>query len=110
MLGKGKRGPALRNRLVGDAEMHQGLLNQEPLRAERRWSQVFQGYLETPLHQRSSECVPLEIVSVPPCKKRKYRDGQVDRQVLTALEALERCLDGHVFFVSTMSEEKAVLR
>ena len=34
MLGKGKRGPALRNRLVGDAEMHKGLLNQEPLRAE----------------------------------------------------------------------------
>ena len=27
-----KRGPALKNRLVGDAEMHRGLLDREPLR------------------------------------------------------------------------------
>ena len=29
-----KRGPALKNRLVGDAEMYKGLLNRESLRAE----------------------------------------------------------------------------
>ena len=34
MLEAGKRGPALKNRVVGDAEMHKGLLNREPLRAE----------------------------------------------------------------------------
>ena len=28
-----KRGPALKNRLVGDAELHKGLLNHESLRA-----------------------------------------------------------------------------
>ena len=28
-----KRGSALKNRLVGDAEMHRGLLDREPLRA-----------------------------------------------------------------------------
>ena len=28
-----KRGPALKNRLVGDAEMYKGLLDREPLRA-----------------------------------------------------------------------------
>ena len=44
VLEETKRGPALRNRLVGDAEMYRGLPNQEPLIAERRWSQVFQGY------------------------------------------------------------------
>ena len=33
-LKAGKRGPALKNRLVGDAEMHKGLLNRESLRAE----------------------------------------------------------------------------
>ena len=32
VLGEGKRGPALRNRLVGDAEMHRGL-ERESLRA-----------------------------------------------------------------------------
>ena len=30
----GKRGPALKNRHVGDAEMHKGLLNRESLGAE----------------------------------------------------------------------------
>ena len=34
VLEKGKRRPALKNRLVGDAEMHKGFLNQESLRAE----------------------------------------------------------------------------
>ena len=29
-----ERGPALKNRLVGDAEMHRALLNRESLRAE----------------------------------------------------------------------------
>ena len=81
-----------------DAEMYKGLLDREPLRAAR-WSQVFQGHVETPLHQRSSECVPLEILSVHPSKKRKHRDDQVDRQVFIAFEALKGCLDGHVTVV-----------
>ena len=34
MLEAGKRGPALRNRLVGGAEIHKGRLNWESLRAE----------------------------------------------------------------------------
>ena len=34
MLEAGKRGPALKNRLIGDAEMHQELLNRESLRAD----------------------------------------------------------------------------
>ena len=42
---------------------------------------MFQGYVGTPLHQRSSECVPLEVFSVQSSKKRKRRDGQVDREV-----------------------------
>ena len=33
MLEAEKRGPALKNRLVGDAEMHEGLLDREPLKA-----------------------------------------------------------------------------
>ena len=34
VLEAGKRGPALKNTLVGDAEMHKGLLNRESLRAQ----------------------------------------------------------------------------
>ena len=50
-------------------------------------------------HQKSSECVPLEILSVHPSNKRKHRDGQVDRQVFIAFEAPKRRLDGHVTVV-----------
>ena len=57
---------------------------------------VFQGYVENPLHQSSSERVPLEILSIYSSRKRKHRDGQVDRQVFTSSEALQRCLVGHV--------------
>ena len=39
--------------------------------------------------------VPLEILSTKPSKKRKHPDGQVDRQVLIALETLEGFLDEH---------------
>ena len=49
--------------------------------------------------QRSSEGVPLEILSIYPSKERKHRDGQVDRQVFIALETLEGCLDGRVAVV-----------
>ena len=49
--------------------------------------------------RKSSECVPLEILSSHQSKKRKHRDGQVDRQVYIASEALKGCLDGHVTVV-----------
>ena len=67
------------------------LFNQESL--SNRRSQVFQRYVETPL-QRSSECVLLEILTIYP-SKRRHRDGQVDLQVLIALETLKGFLDGH---------------
>ena len=96
MLEAEKRGPTLKNRrLVGDAQMYKGLLDREPLRAADE-VKYFRDTLRPPLHQRSSECVPLEILSVHPSKKRKHRDGQVDRQVFNASEALKGCLDGHV--------------
>ena len=56
------RGPALKNTLVGDAEMHKGLLNRESLRAE-----VGVKYFRdvAPFHQRSSEYF-LEKLSIYP--------------------------------------------
>ena len=89
-----KRGLALKNRLVGDAELYKGLLNRESLRAADG-VKCFRGTL-TSLHQRSSECVPLEILSTHWREKRTRRDGQVDRKICIALETLEGFLDGHV--------------
>ena len=37
-----------------------------------------------------------EILSIYSCKESKQRDGQVDRQVLTAPEASTICKDGFV--------------
>ena len=60
-----KRGPAMKNRRVGDAEKYIRLVGREHLKA---WSEVFQGHVETPLLQSSSQCVLLEILSVLPGK------------------------------------------
>ena len=61
-----------------------------------RWSQVFQGYVETKIRQRTSDCFPLEIFPIFTIKKRKHGDGQVDRQVHTAPGAPKKRLDGYV--------------
>ena len=58
-----------------------------------------EGYVETPFRPRISECVPMEISSIDLSTKRKRRDGQVDRQVFTALGTPKGCLDGHVIVV-----------
>ena len=67
MLEAGKRGLALKNRLVGDAEMHKELLNRESRRAE----DGVKYFKDT----------------------SKERKRQEDRQVFTAPS---RCLDGIV--------------
>ena len=50
-----KRGPALKNRLVGDAELYKGLVHLSEPPMESSILEI----LEASLHQRSSECVPL---------------------------------------------------
>ena len=54
-----KRGPPQKNRPVGDAEMDKGLLDRKPMGAAKG-VKYFMDTLR-PLHQGSSECVPLEI-------------------------------------------------
>ena len=78
-----KRGPAPKNRLVGDAEMYKGLLDREPLRAADG-VKYFRDSLRPHFIKGAQNCDPLEILSIHPSKKRKHRDGQVDRQVLIA--------------------------
>ena len=90
-----ERGPALKNRLVGNAELYKGLLNRESLRAADGLK-YFRDTLRPHNHQRSSECVPLEIVSIHSSEKRTRRDGQVDWKMFIALETHTGFLDGHV--------------
>ena len=96
-----KRGPALKNRFVGDAEMFKELLNRESLRAADG-VKYFKDTLR-PHFIKGVQSVFLWrfylITRSNPIKNRKHRDGQVDRQVFTALETLEGCLDGHATVV-----------
>ena len=94
VLETGKRGSALKNILLKDAEMHEGLLYRESLRAEDGVM-----YFRDTLRSISSKELRVFCsgdLSIYPSKERKHRDRQVDWQVLTALEAIKRCLDGHV--------------
>ena len=95
MLEAEERRPALKNRLVGNAELYKGLLNRESLR-DADGVKYFRDTLRPHNHQRSSECVPLEILSIHSSEKRTRRDGQVDWKNVTARETLKRFLDGHV--------------
>ena len=83
-----KRGPALKNRLVGDAGMHKGLLDREPLRAADGFK-YFRNTLRSHFIKRSSESVCVEIFSVHPSKERKHLDGQVVRQVFIDFQELK---------------------
>ena len=62
VLEAGKRGPPSKNRQVGDAEMNKVLRNRKSLRAENG-VMCFKDTLIPPLHQRSSECYPLETIN-----------------------------------------------
>ena len=91
-----KRGPALKNRHVGDAEMHKGLLNRDSLRAEDG-VKYFTDTFETPFHQRSSDCFPLEIFINffgQGEKTMRWSRGSVNSDC--SCEASARCLDGLV--------------
>ena len=100
MFEETKRGPALKSRLVGDAEMYKGLLNRESLSATDG-VKYFRNTFRLHFIKGSSECVPLEILSVQSNKKRKFRNGHVDRQVFTVFEAFKRRLDGQLADVRT---------
>ena len=95
VLEAGKRGPALKDRLVGDAEMYKGLLDHEHLKTADG-VKYFRGTLRTHFIKGSSGCVPLEILSSHSSEKGTRRDCQVDRKILSALETLKGFLDGHV--------------
>ena len=95
-----ERGPALKNRFVGE---YKGLLDREPLNAADG-GQPLQRYVEASLHQRSSECVLLEMLSVHPSKKRKRRDGQVDGQNFILKTLKDSWMD--TLPMSALSEEQ----
>ena len=54
VLEETKRGPALKNQLVGDAEMYKELFDRESLRTAEEVKYLFQEHVETSFHKGSS--------------------------------------------------------
>ena len=94
-LEAGKRGPALKNRLVGDGSNEQRT-SRPRISQSRRWSQVFQGYLRHHFIKGAQ--------SVSSWKFFQFIRSQSDNaemvkwigKMFTAPEAFEICSDGHV--------------
>ena len=75
-LEAGKRGPALLNRLVGDASIYKKLLDRKPLTSVDGVKYFME--TETSRHQMRSECFPPAMFLFISCKERKHGNSQVD--------------------------------
>ena len=88
MLEAEKRGPTLKNRLVGDGELYTRLHNRESLSAADG-VKYFRDALRPHFIKGAQSCVPLEILSIQLSERRTRRDGQVDWKMFIALETLQ---------------------
>ena len=105
VLDVSKGGLALKNRLVGDAEMCKGLLNRESLRAE----DGVKFYRDTLRHHfvKGAQSVLLwRFYLFIRARRGKHGDGRLDRQAFFAPEAFERFMDGLVTIVCHESATK----
>ena len=91
VLEETNRGPALRNRLVGDAEIHKGLLNRESLRATDG-VKYFRNTLRPHFIKGAHNVFLWRCYQFNRARRVKFGNGQVDRQVVTVFAALEKML------------------
>ena len=59
-----KRGPALRNRLEGEAAIHKRLLDRDRLKDPKNGVKYFKSFLRPPLREGRGQCVPLPLPAV----------------------------------------------
>ena len=97
-----KRGPALKNRLVGDAAMYKGHLDRENLRAEDG-VKYFKDTLRRHFIKGAQSVFLWRFYQFFRARRGDIDMVKMDRQVLTSLEASARCLDGP--FTHATSEE-----
>ena len=73
-----KRGPALRNRLEGEAQQYKRLLDREMLRDPNDGVNYFKKILATPFHQRCPRCVLKPFHAVHEVQKRNHGSSKMD--------------------------------
>ena len=78
-----KRGPALRNRLEGEASQYKRLLNRELLRDPNEGAIYFLKILAAPFHQGSPNSVLAQVHAVHEAEQRHNGFTKVDDQIST---------------------------
>ena len=73
-----KRGPALRNRLEGDAQQYKRLLDRDMLRDPNEGVKLFQKISTTPFHQGCPERVLIPFHAVHEVQQRNHGSSEVD--------------------------------
>ena len=91
----GKRGPALMNRLVGDASIYKKHLDRKPLPSEDG-VKYFMETVRPHFTRRFFLGFFSGDVSIYFAQGKKHGDGQLDRKDVIAPQAFEGFLDGHV--------------
>ena len=76
-----KRGPALRNRLEGEAAIHKRLLDRDRLKDSYQRSEVFQELPAAALREGSSERFSLPLPAVHEYAPWEWRHASLDYQV-----------------------------
>ena len=77
-----KRGPALRNRLEGDAAQYKRLLDRTVERPQRR-CELFQEIPTTSFHQECTNCFLVQVRAVHEIQQRYYGLATMDDQIST---------------------------
>ena len=89
-----KRGPALRNRLEGEAAIHKRLLDRERLKDPNKRSEVLQELPATSLCEGRSQCVPLPLPAVHELRQRGH--ASLDYQVSALSSENARSVERHL--------------
>ena len=82
-LDNDKRGPALRNRLEGEAAIHKKASGQGPAEESRKRSEVLQDFLAAALREGRGQCFPLPPPAVHELAPRERKHASLDYQVST---------------------------
>ena len=96
-----KRGPALRNRLEGDAAVYRPLLDRDLLRDAITGVKYFKDNLRPHFYQKQSISISLAIPPAIQGSSRFARYAQMDRKIFSAQEKIGRIMDGSMEANST---------
>ena len=88
-----KRGPALRNRLEGEAAIHKRLLDRERLKDPRNGVKYFKSYLRPLFVKGAANVFPLPLSAGHELASRQWRHAQMDDKISAVLDSVAGILE-----------------